>query len=55
MMDVLTVVKAQAFDLLSAEQQRTVQLHQMLQAIGQALGVNDYAQIIPKINELKAK
>lgn len=54
-MDAMMIVKAQAFDLLTAEQQRTVQLHQMLQAIGLALGVNDYTQIIPKINELKAK
>lgn len=51
----VVIVKAQAFDLITAEQQQKVQLLQLLQAIGQVLGISDYAQIIPQIEKLKSE
>jgi hypothetical protein len=50
----MILLKAQAFDMLAAEIQKTAVAHQLLFKIANELGVQDINAIIPEVQKLKA-
>jgi hypothetical protein len=48
----LILAKAQAFDLLAAEQQKSQIMHQMLQQIALQLKVQSFQEIMPALQKL---